>query len=186
MAAKRPAYTTIRARQRRIVDYMASTGKGIKPTAKEFDVKPRELRGFLETKPKKLRKSYNRSPVTKKLVAEAGEREVRAKVAGEKAKYRRVSGTVADIRFYRETPGIDPELRRRRIIELERVRYVRTDKEYRSTNWAFYADRRNIPVSIRAIREMHDNGDIDDDMFDDIIDAWEEIYDTTYGNTSAA
>lgn len=186
MAAKRPSYVSIRARQRRIIDYMASTGKNVPQTAKELDVKPRELRSFIETKPKKLRKKYNRSPITRELFEKGEERKIRRQVAQEKQSYRRVTGRISEIRFYRETPGIDPELRRRRIIELERVRYISTDKNYRSTQWAMYADKQNIPVSIKAIRAMHEDGDIDDYDFDEIVDAWEEIYSTTYGASSAA
>jgi len=165
---------------------MASTGKNIPKTARELDVKPRELRTFLETKPKKLRKSYNRSPIVRELYAAGEERKVRAQVASEKVRYHRVTGRISEIRFYREIPRLDPELKRRRIIELERVRFLMTDKNYRSTEWAFFADKSNLPVSIKAIRQMHEDGDIDDVEFDEIVDAWENIYATQYGVSSAA
>jgi len=177
MAAKRPSYVSIRARQRRILDYQLSTGKKDKETAKEFGVTTAQLRKFVESDPKKLRRSYNRSPNTKKLYSEGQEKEVRKMVRKEHVPYQRTTVKVS----YPKLASLTEEK------ELEDYYHTASRVEYlyawevspsmaKSHQWEIYTSRLDLPISIDSINAMHDRGDIDDAAYDRIISRWRAIY----------
>src|SRR5450759_2161239 len=81
MASKRPSKVSIKARQRNIIEGMATRDLTYTQAAKEFGVTRQQLKKFVGTK--NLRANYNRSPAYSKLYRE-GERKETRKVLGVK------------------------------------------------------------------------------------------------------
>src|ERR1035437_1580968 len=77
MASNRPSYPSIRRRQRNIIEGIGTRDIRYAQAAREFGVTVPQLRTFLETRPVKLRRSYNRSPAYAKLFEEGKRSEVR-------------------------------------------------------------------------------------------------------------
>jgi hypothetical protein len=85
--AKRPSYISIRARQRNIIEGLETKDLTIAEGAKKFGVTPAQLKRFTETNPRKLSRSFRRSPGTRGLYY-VGERKSVRSIVGAKSLYR--------------------------------------------------------------------------------------------------
>lgn len=181
MSKARPTYPQIRSRQRYVVDYLHSTGKTYKQGARDLNVTPSELKHFIESKPKDLRKTYNRSKSTKALYESGGKRhtaDIRPLARAQHKTLKRVPYKLQQVRLARSmtlppTPeGLERYENYTRNAGLIRNLYV-TDE---ATEWNIWTLDRNYPVSIRSIREMYQRGEIDSDEMAEIETTWREIY----------
>ena len=168
MPNRRPSYLSIRRRQRNIIEGIGTRDIRIAQAAKEFGVTQRELRKFIETKPDKLRKSYNRSPALRKLYAE-----------GERKETRRVLGVPRIRRYaFEEQVLQEPRLLRypneRQIGRMvQRLYYM---NNIGPQNWSEYTYSNNLPNSIKAIRLLWRNGKITDSRYKTILGIWRDDY----------
>jgi hypothetical protein len=167
MASKRPSSPSIKARQRNIIEGMATRDLTYTQAAKEFGVTRRQLKKFTTTK--NLRSNYNRSPAYAKLYRE-GERKETRKVLG-----------VRTIRRYdyqhlpvTNTAQKDQQLRDEQV--KVQIRYLYYKNGHDKAEWANYAREHHIPSSIDAIVVLHNNDRIDDTKFGQVLTSWAQIY----------
>lgn len=181
MSKTRPSYPQIRSRQRYVIDYLHSTGKTYKQGARDLNVTPSQLKHFIETKPSDLRRQYNRNKTTSKLYEAGGKRhtaDIRPLARAQKTPLRRVPYKLRDVRLARSmTLPPSPESLARyenysRAAGLIRHLYL----EDEATEWNIYTLDKGLPISIREIYRMLQDGEIDQDTYDEIEEAWREIY----------
>jgi hypothetical protein len=167
MASKRPSKVSIKARQRNIIEGMATRDLTYKQAAKEFGVTRQQLKKFVGTK--NLRSNYNRSPAYAKLYRE-GERKETRKVLGvsriTRYKYKQLPIT--------NTDQSEKQLRQEQVKVAIRYLYYKNGQD--RAQWANYAREHNIPSSIDSIVVLHNNDRIDDTKFGQIIASWAQIY----------
>lgn len=172
--AKRPSYVSIRARQRNIIEGLGAPNKqNYAKAAKRFGVTPRELKKFTETKPKKLRKNFNRSPTYNELYTKGSRPEVRQALGVKRIqRYRYREQEIKDLKVMQ----LSPEEVRKRTLVGEAIQNLYTSREHPRYEWARYASENDIPTSIDAIRLLHRNNKINDDEYADAITTWRDIY----------
>jgi len=171
MASKRPSYVSIRARQRNIIEGLGTRDLTYGQAAKEFGVTRQQFKKFVESKPKNLRSSYNRSPAYQKLYRE-----------GERKETRRVLGARKGIKHYKKFADIPQrgvtytpqQANEQQINKMLQNLYVTNHAG--GATWANYAREHRIPSSLDAIILMHNNGKIDDHEFVSVVRAWQGIY----------
>jgi len=167
--AKRPSYISIRARQRNIIEGMGTRDLRYAQAAKEFGVTRHELKRFLETKPKDLRRRFNRSPSTRKLYQE-----------GERPETRRILRVKRISRYpFRERELRDELIRPRlpnKIIVGKMVQRLYYDNNIASQEWAIYTREHDVPSSMTAIRLLWRNDRISDDKYRTLLTSWRNIY----------
>lgn len=175
--AKRPSYKSIRARQRNIIEGLGTSDLKYAQAADRFGVTPRELRRFVTTKPKDLRKNFNRSPANTKLygasTAAKQRKEVRESLGVSKVK--RYKFREQEIRDLKVLKLKEPELRNRTQIG-ELVQNLYTSKIHARYDWASYAREHDIPTSIDAVKLLHRNNRISDSEYTDAVQTWRDIY----------
>ncbi len=187
MANKRPAYRSIRVRQRNIIEGLGTSDLRYKEAAKKFNVTPRELQHFVETKPQTLKKNFNRSPVYAKLYNEGSRPAVRERL--ELKSIIRFKFKPTQIRQYTVTGGLSEyeSNRRRQIGEMIRALYVRRYDP--TTAWAAWTREHYLPQSIKVIRLLHRNDKISDDLYARALMEWQDIYpgisDSTWSSYTA-
>ncbi len=184
MAAKRPSYKSIRARQKSILEGMGTSDLKYNEAAKRLGVTPRELKRFAETKPSKLRKNFNRSSANQKLYG--------ARTATEQRKDVREAFGVTRIKKYKyreseiqalKVMKLKPSELRNRTQIGEQVQNLYSDKEHARYEWASYARENDIPTSIDTLKLLHRNNQISDSDYVDAVNTWRAIYninDTRY------
>ena len=175
--AKRPSYVSIRARQKNILEGIGTAGLNYKQAARRFGVKPRELKRFVETKPRDLRQNFNRSPAYKKLygtgTAAEQRKTVRQTVGVYKVKrYKYRVSQIEELKSLKLTPK---ELRNRTAIG-NLVQNLYSQREYEKYDWASYTYNHDLPRSIDSIRTMHRNNKLSNDRYRDILVAWRDAY----------
>jgi hypothetical protein len=167
MASKRPSKVSIKARQRNIIEGMATRDLTYTQAAKEFGVTRQQLKKFVGTK--NLRANYNRSSAYSKLYRE-GERKETRKVLGvnriTRYKYKRLPTT--------NEPQTEKQLRQEQVKIAIRYLYYKNGQD--KMQWANYAREHNIPSSIDSIVLLHKNDRIDDTKFGQILASWQDIY----------
>lgn len=174
MANKRPSYRSIRARQRNIIEGLGTTDLRYKEAAKKFNVTPRELQHFVESKPRTLRKNFNRSPVYAKLYNEGARPIVRERLGIKRITHFKFRPT--QIRQYTVTSGLSEyeSNRRQQVGQMIRALYVtRFDPK---TAWAAWTREHNLPQSIKVIRLLHRNNKITDGIYAEALVEWQDIY----------
>ena len=170
MASKRPSSPSIKARQRNIIEGMATRDLTYTQAAKEFGVTRQQIKRFTSTK--NLRSNYNRSPAYAKLYRE-GERKETRKVLGVRtimrSDYKHLPIT--------NTDQTAKEIRREQVKVMVRYLYYKNGQD--KMEWSRYAREHNIPSSIDSIAVLHKNNKIDDMKFNQILTNWAEIYNIT-------
>lgn len=179
MANKRPSYVSIRARQRNIIEGLGTREDlNTKEVAKRLGVTPQELRRFRDTKPKELRKSFNRSPSIRKLYEEGRRSEVREKLE------------VPRIRRYAYSEPILREPRLQRHPNSKQVGRM-IQRLYYENNigpqaWSTYTYEHGLPNSIKAIKLLYMNDRITGPQYASILKHWRDSYsgmsDSYYAN----
>lgn len=176
MAAKRPSYPSIRARQRNLLEYQFSTDKTYRQAARELGVKPSEFERFVTANPRSLRQQYNRSKMIRKLYGEGERPDLRKKAKAQGVKLERLRTERGYRVATQEVPIFERDYQARlgRTQELIAALYER--QRGASYDWAVFAAEENIPVSIKVIKLMWRNGEIDSSRYDYIIAVWKTIY----------
>ncbi len=191
MSAARPSYPQIRSRQRYVIDYLHSTGKTYKQGAKDLKVTPSQLKHFIESKPKDLRRQYNRNKVTQKLYESGGKRhtaDIRPLARAQHRTLTRVPYKLQNVTLARamtlppSPEGLAAYENYSRAAGLIRHLYIEDD----ATEWNIWTLDRGLPISIREIYRMYQEGDIDEDTYYEIESAWREIYHVSDGVAVAA
>ena len=177
MASKRPSYVSIRARQRNIIEGIGTRNLTYRQAAKEFGVTRPELKRFLETKSKDLRKSYNRSPSLRKLYAE-GERPETRRVLGVK-RIRRYEFRERVLRPMFREPSKVSDVQIGRMIQ--RLYY---ENNIKTQMWAVYTREHKLPTSIDSIRLLYRNGRMDSGTYNAAIKTWADYYGIKPGRLS--
>jgi hypothetical protein len=194
MAQKRPSYKSIRARQRNILEGLGTSDLKYAQAAKRFGVTPRELKRFVETKPRTLRTNFNRSPANRKLYgatrADVQRREVRENLGIKKIKrYKYRPSQLADIRNPKVLKMSEAERRNRTQIG-EQIQNLYTRRVFAAYDWASYTREHNLPASITAMNLLHRNNKISDDDYMEAIQVWRNLYNISdaryYGMLDAA
>jgi hypothetical protein len=169
MARKRPSYVSIRARQRNIIEGVGTRDLRYAQAAKEFGVTKSELRKFLETKPKDLRRNFNRSPATRKLYAE-----------GERPETRRILGVKRITRYPFRERVLRDELARPRLANKQQIgkmiQRLYYDNNIAAQEWASYAREHDLPNSMKNIRLLYHNDRISEGQYKTILKNWRNIY----------
>ncbi len=168
MAKKRPSYISIRRRQRNIVEGMGTRDIKYAQTAKEFGVTRRELRTFLETKPKDLRRMYNRNPAYTRLY-ELGKRSEVSKTLG-----------IKRVRRYEVLEQLLAEPRIQRYPNSKQIGRI-IQRYYYANNfggigWAIYTREHDLPLSITAIKLLFRNDKLTNDQYVRAVDVWRDLY----------
>jgi hypothetical protein len=174
VAQKRPSYVSIRARQKNIIEGLGTSDLKYAQAAKRFGVEPRELRKFAETKPKTLRRNFNRSPVYKKLYAEGARSEVREKLGVRRIKHYAIREKELRQLPYARKYTESETTRRRQIGELLQNLYV--SDELSRYRWASYVREHDLPTSIAALQLLHRNDRISDSEYQRALSDWRAIY----------
>ena len=169
MASKRPSYVSIRARQRNIIEGMGTRDLTYAQAAKEFGVTRQELKRFVETKPTKLRSSYNRSPGYAKLYREGERGEVRSTL-----KVKRITRYPHMRAVKYERPTTTQEIKRQQVSRMVQNLYYKNGHD--ATVWANYARENNLPSSVDAIILLHNNGKMDDKTYVETLKVWRDNY----------
>lgn len=179
MAKRRPSYKSIRARQRNLLEGIGTADVRYKEAAAKLGVTPRELKTFVETKPKNLRSNFNRSPAYRKLYG-ASTASVQRKQVRQSLGISRISRyepRESEIQNIARGTYRYPERERRnrtQIGELIQNLYVKGSKD--RYQWASYAQQHSLPTSIDTIRLLHRNGQIGDNEYMGAVNAWQAIY----------
>lgn len=179
MAQKRPSYPSIRARQRHLLEYIGSTGRTERQVARDFGVKPQQLRRFTSTKSTEIRKNFGRSPAYEKLYSQGTTKELRQKARshGERVTFRPVREyTEPSIQQFRKTPGYSQEFVTRYVQTGEQIQHLYASQITPQYLWAIYTKEQNIPVSIKSINLLRRNGKISAADYNDIVTVWKDIY----------
>lgn len=167
MASKRPSKPSIKARQRNIIEGMATRDLTYTQAAKEFGVTRQQLKKFVSTK--NLRANYNRSPAYSKLYRE-----------GERKETRKVLGVSRITRYdYQHLPITNKEQTEKQLKQEQikiAIRYLYYKNGQDRAQWANYAREHHIPSSIDSIMVLHKNDRIDDTQFGQILASWAQIY----------
>ena len=186
MARQRPSYPSIRVRQRNIIEGLGTTDLRYAQAAKRFGVTPRELQHFVETKPRNLRSNFNRSPAYRKLYEEGARPQVREQLGIKRI--RRYKFRAPAIREITLSQAYSPDEQRQRVQTGRAILNLYTEREHPQLRWALWTRERNLPTSIVAIKLLHRNNKIKDDMYIEAIAAWSDIYpnisDATYARYS--
>jgi hypothetical protein len=183
MAQKRPSYKSIRARQRNILEGLGTSDLKYAQAAKRFGVTPRELKRFVETKPKNLRTNFNRSPANAKLYgatkATVQRREVRETLGVKKIrKYKIRESQIQDIRNAKIS-GLSPSEIRNRYQIGEQIQNLYVSREHARYDWASYTREHDLPTSMDTLRLLNRNGKISNDEYMDAVNTWRDIYNVT-------
>lgn len=176
MARKRPSTPSIRARQRRILEYLFSVNKTFKEAAKDFGVTPRQLEKFVTTAPRDIRHTISRSNVSQDLFQQGTPQNLRPKARKQGTRLQRVQYEEAQIQVYRGTPGLpESEVNRRvQIGELiQRLYARRVEPRYL---WAEWTREHNMPVSIKAARVLYRNHRMSYQDWINYTAVWQSIY----------
>jgi hypothetical protein len=170
MASKRPSSPSIKARQRNIIEGMATRDITRTQAAKEFGVTRQQLSKFIGTK--NLRSNYNRSPAYAKLYRE-----------GERKETRKVLGVKTITRYkYKNIPHPNEtytpkQLKAQQVDRM--IQYLYYKNGHDKAEWANYAREHHIPSSIDVIVKLHKEGKIDDQKFGNTLTNWAQIYNVT-------
>lgn len=177
--ARRPSVSQIRARQRRLLEYLASTDKTPRQAAKEFRVTPRQLEQFVSTKTPTVRRNFNRSPVTERLY-QAGEEKglrARAKTQGRRLVVRPLRQVQEPyLQQIRTTPGFDPAYVTRQVQSGEQIQNLYTTKITPQYLWAVYTREHNLPIGIKSIKLLRRNRKISSSEYNELLTVWKDIY----------
>lgn len=168
MATRRPSYVSIRRRQRNIIEGMGTGDLKYAETAKRLGVTQKQLRHFLETRPKKLRPGFNRSPATRKLYAEGERSEVRKELGIKRIKRYEFRENVLHDKI--NTPTNKDFLIGRAV---QRLYYV---NDQHRQDWSVFARENGLPNSIKAIQKMYRDGQLSDRRYRSILVTWKKIY----------
>lgn len=168
MARRRPSYISIRRRQRNIIEGMGTSELKYAETAKKFGVTKKQLKDFLETRPKNLRRGYNQSPARRKLF-EAGERSEVRKTLNIKRirKYEFRENVLND----KAKPLSRSDFLTGRMVQ--RIYYV---NDQMRQNWSVFARENDLPNSIKTIKFLYHNGKINISRYRHILKVWKNIY----------
>jgi hypothetical protein len=183
VAQRRPSYKSIRARQRNILEGLGTSDLKYAQAAKRFGVTPRELKRFVETKPRKLRTNFNRSPANAKLYgaskATVQRREVRETLGVKRIrKYKIRESQIQDIKNVKVSGLSQTEIRNRYQIG-EQIQNLYTSREHARYDWASYTREHDLPTSMDTIKLLHRNDKISDDEYMDAVTMWRDIYNIT-------
>jgi len=138
-------------------------------TAKRFGVTKEQLKNFLETRPKNLRKGYNQSPSRRKLF-EAGERsEVRKTLELKRIRKYEFRENVLQQKRAKHVSGADFLTGR----AVQRLYYV---NDQHRQDWSVFARENNLPNSIKSIQFLYRNGKLSDSRYSAILKTWKNIY----------
>lgn len=168
MASKRPSYVSIRARQRNIIEGIGTRDLTYKQAAKEFGVTRQELRRFRESKPKDLRRIYNRSPALRKLYTE-GERPVTRQVLGIK----RIRRYEFEEHILKEPRALKYPNSKQIGRMIQRIYY---ENNFGKQQWSIYTHERSLPNSIDDIKLLYKNGKLTSSQYHAILKEWREDY----------
>lgn len=175
MATKRPSYTSIRARQKNIIEGLGTSDLKYAQAAKRFGVEPRELRKFVTSKPKTLRTNFNRSPTYKKLYEEGTRGEVRETLGVRRIK--RYAFHEKEIQLLKKhTTPYSPEESQRRVQIGEMVQRLYVDKDLARYEWAEYTREHNLPTSIQVLTLLFRNNKITGPDYAKALAEWKAIY----------
>lgn len=169
MTSKRPSYLSIRARQRNIIEGIGTRDIKYAQAAKEFGVTRTELKRFIETKPKDLRKSYNRSPSIRKLYEE-GERSETRKALGVK-RIKRYEFRENVLRPLYKDPQKVSDIQIGHMVQ--RLYY---ENNIATQMWAVYVRENDLPTSIDEIRRRYRAGRMSSVTYNTAIKTWAKIY----------
>jgi hypothetical protein len=185
VAARRPSYKSIRARQRNILEGIGTADVKYKEAAKRLGVTPRELKTFVETKPRKLRPNFNRSPAYRKLYGASTAPEQRKQVREQLGipRVRRYQAAEQDIQALRLQRLPEKELRNRTQIgeQIQNLYYRGQNDRYL---WAAYAREHDLPTSIDTLRLLHRNDKVSDSEYAQAVKTWRDIYNVSQERAS--
>lgn len=176
---RRPSYTSIRARQRAILEYQLSTDRYGKKAARDFGVTPRQLEAFTSADPKKLRRAYNQSPGIRQLFHAGAEKNLRAEARQHDKTFKQrplVQYSQRVLQPLRKTPNIDQQVVSKEVQTGERIQYLYTQRVTPQFLWAEYTRKHDLPISAKTIKVLFRNGYIDPDLYDEVTAVWEDIY----------
>jgi len=174
VAEKRPSYVSIRARQKNIIEGLGTSDLKYAQAAKRFGVEPRELKKFIETKPKNLRRNFNRSDAYRKLYTEGSRAEVRENLGVRRIKHyairkEDVEAIVSSRRYiYTETEN------RVKIGKMLQQLYYRGEQP--QAEWAAYTREHDLPTSINVLRLLYQNDRLDGPTYKNAIREWQAVY----------
>lgn len=172
MTAKRPSYVSIRARQRNVIEGLGTLGS-TKEAAKRLGVTRAELKRFRDTKPKKLRQIFNRSPVIRRLYTLGARPETR-KALGLK-RIRRYSYLEFLERSIRDVKTVP--LRYENSVQIGRmVQRLYYENNIDAQRWSAYTYDNNIPNSINTIKFLYKRGVITPRRYAQILHTWKNLY----------
>ena len=189
MAKRRPTTPQIRARAVKIVKYQLTTGKTDAQVAKDLGIKSSTVRTLKAGNFKRIRRSYNRSTDYQKAYSAAGN--VRGAGATRVNEIRLIrTPTTRRQRTYERARNItiserDREIRAATYIERYYVSPENTRESSdlaQASNWADWTSDyqlesgATLPTSIADIREMYEEGLINDEEYSEIVDEWKAMY----------
>ncbi len=168
MAQKRPSFVSIRRRQRNIIEGMGTRDLKFGETAKQFGVTPHDLEHFLTTRPKTLRKSFNRNPANVRLWQTGDRKEVRKALGVSRIRVYEHDETEITSRARKLT---DADLQIGRMIQ--RV-YIKNNED--AQQWSIYTREHDLPNSILHLRLLYHNGRITRAEYRAALRAWKAKY----------
>lgn len=171
MAKNRPSYPSIRRRQRNIIEGIGTRDIKYTQAAREFGVTTEQLNHFLDTRPQKLRKSYNRSTANAKLF-ELGERGQTRKVLG--VRRIRVYEFREEVLQAKKRGTVEKYPNQLQIGRQVQRLYYRNDQGRQ--DWSLYTREEDLPNSINTIRFLYHQGRIDSRRYAKILTVWKQDY----------
>lgn len=179
--AKRPSYRSIRVRQTNIVEGMGTGHLRYAETAKRLGVSTKELRRFLEQKPRAIHANYNRSPGYSKLFESGRRANVREKLGLPRiTRYEFVEHVISEPRFYIGLkPGQLGRTVQHKAVDLSvgrRLAHYWYKDDQDRYEWAVYANEHGIPISIDSLALLKRNKRISTKEYERHIDFWQETY----------
>lgn len=179
--AKRPTTRQIDSRIKRLERYQRATGKSDKEIAKELGIETSQVRRFKES-PGTQRRGWSQAKASQKLYQFVG-----PPTGKGSSKVQGVRLLKAYTPKQRQAPVIralsvserDRIERSELVIERYTIRASDEQIEYeRKLAWAEYTADHDLPISWRDIQDMYNNGEIDEDDYNDALDALKQIYGT--------
>ena len=179
MASKRPSYVSIRARQKNIIEGLGTSDLKYAQAAKRFGVEPRELRKFVTTKPKNLRRNFNRSASYNKLYGKgktASEQrgEVRENLGVKRIK--RYAIRKEDVKAIVSSKRYNPAETENRVQIGKILQNLYYKGEQAQTEWASYTREHGLPNSIQVLRLLYQNDRISGPDYANALAQWKAIY----------
>lgn len=178
--AKRPSARQIIARQKRLERYQRATGKSNADIAKQYGLSTEQVRRFKEpasTQKRGWSKNIGSQTLFKAVGAPTGKGSTRVEGVRIVAAYTSPQRTAPYIRSLSRGE-------RERIYRSELV--VESYNTYRGPDaqelydaklaWAEWTEEHGLPISIKDIRDMYDNGEIDEADYDEALSHLKDFY----------